>query len=66
MLTNSLFFVLIQMKYFQPEVPFQTNKTKKSRMVGDASHFLLEKISEAHKMSPAHTIYHVILIYGSQ
>lgn len=66
MLTNSLFFVLIQMKYFQPAVHFQTNQTKKVRTVSDASHFLLEKISKAHKMSPAHTIYHIILIYGSQ
>lgn len=66
MLTNSLFFVLIQMKYFQPAVHFQTNQTRKVRTVSDASHFLLEKISKAHKMSPAHTIYHIILIYGSQ
>lgn len=66
MLTNSLFFVLIQIKYFQPVVHFQTNRTKKAWTVSDASHFLLEKISKAHKMSPAHTIYHVILIYGSQ
>lgn len=41
-------------------------KPKKSWTVSDASHFLLEKISEAHKMSPALTIYQVILIYGSQ
>lgn len=41
-------------------------KPKKPWTVSDASHFLLEKISEAHKMSPALTIYHVILIYGSQ
>lgn len=47
-------------------VHFQTNKTKKAWTVSDASHFLLEKISKAHKMSPAYTIYHVILIYGSQ
>lgn len=41
-------------------------KAWKNPEVSDASHFLLEKISKAHKMSPAHTIYHVILIYSSQ
>lgn len=41
-------------------------KPKKSWTVSDASHFPLEKISEAHKMSPALTIYQVTLIYGSQ
>lgn len=45
---------------------FPNKQSQKARTVSDASHFLLEKISKAHKMSPAHTIYHVILIYGSQ
>lgn len=55
------------MKYFQHVVHFQINQTKKkSWTISDASHFLLEKILEAHKMSPALTLYQVILIYGSQ